>query len=186
MPDVSTTAMPSIYRTLSKNEYLRVESAGDSPSVNGILRQNESDTEVDVFRGKEVTLRQNTDRTKWYFVDDTILLQINSTKLPLGTHSWYNKILNKTEELTMIKEIDTFKEFDGIQNRVTGGLEYDGAMPWLLSISIANRHICGATLIHPLWAVTAAHCISWQTRCHPQRLQLRAGSMRLKDDVFGR
>ncbi|CAL1540616.1 unnamed protein product [Lymnaea stagnalis] len=43
--------------------------------------------------------------------------------------------------------------------RIVGGSESpEGAWPWIVSITDSQGHLCGATLIHPQWAVTAAHC----------------------------
>ncbi|NXY00680.1 ACRO protein, partial [Centropus bengalensis] len=48
--------------------------------------------------------------------------------------------------------------------RVVGGREaLLGAWPWLVSVQQISQsgsvaHVCGGSLIHPLWVLTAAHC----------------------------
>ncbi|XP_072920990.1 transmembrane protease serine 6-like [Hemitrygon akajei] len=45
--------------------------------------------------------------------------------------------------------------------RIVGGLEtYGGEWPFVASIQLNNRHVCGATLISCRWIVTAAHCVN--------------------------
>nr|AAI07994.1 Zgc:123217 [Danio rerio] len=47
-----------------------------------------------------------------------------------------------------------------LNTRIVGGTDAPaGSWPWQVSIHYNNRHICGGTLIHSQWVMTAAHCI---------------------------
>lgn len=49
---------------------------------------------------------------------------------------------------------------DPAAGMVVGGYDADIAdHPALLSLQLGGQHLCGATLIDPFWAVTAAHCL---------------------------
>lgn len=47
-----------------------------------------------------------------------------------------------------------------INNRIVGGIETDiSEHPYQLSLEYLGKHFCGAALISPEWAITAAHCV---------------------------
>ncbi|KAK2877018.1 hypothetical protein Q8A67_021114 [Cirrhinus molitorella] len=47
-----------------------------------------------------------------------------------------------------------------LNTRVVGGADAPaGNWPWQVSVHHNSRHICGGTLIHSQWVMTAAHCI---------------------------
>ena len=44
--------------------------------------------------------------------------------------------------------------------RIIGGsTAIPNSWPWQLSLRVKNEHTCGASLINPRWAITAAHCV---------------------------
>lgn len=48
-----------------------------------------------------------------------------------------------------------------IAPRVVGGnVSTNGEQRWITSLQFQDQHFCGAALIHPRWAVTAAHCVA--------------------------
>ncbi|XP_032235578.2 chymotrypsinogen A [Nematostella vectensis] len=65
--------------------------------------------------------------------------------------------------------------------RIVGGEEaVPNSWPWQLSLRGPYSHKCGATLITPEWAVTAAHCVG--AAADPARLRLVAGAHNIRND----
>ena len=52
------------------------------------------------------------------------------------------------------------KAGEAIAPRIVGGSEIEAfKYPFLVSLRSYSSHICGGSLIHPRWVLTAAHCI---------------------------
>jgi len=65
----------------------------------------------------------------------------------------------------------TFLSADSQQgsNKIFGGTNAkEGQFPYMVDLSVNNRgkfeHICGATLIHYNWIITAGHCANYVTK----------------------
>ena len=47
-----------------------------------------------------------------------------------------------------------------------GSTATPNSWPWQLSLRYRNAHLCGASLISPGWAITAAHCVMENNDIH--------------------
>jgi len=68
--------------------------------------------------------------------------------------------------LALLVALSTFSEIRGCGYKPFGARVVNGhnalphAWPWQVSLRLnSGYHFCGGTLIHPLWVVTASHCI---------------------------
>ena len=55
----------------------------------------------------------------------------------------------------------TSKSLDSNQSEkiINGGTATPNSWPWIVSLRVNGKHICGGTLIHQQYVLTAAHCI---------------------------
>ncbi|OQR79373.1 testisin-like [Tropilaelaps mercedesae] len=57
--------------------------------------------------------------------------------------------------------------------RIVGGTEASpGEFPWMVSLRVRGDHFCGATIIHPKFVITAAHCVQGR---NPRLFTARVG-----------
>ncbi|XP_052891005.1 trypsin 3A1-like [Anopheles moucheti] len=69
----------------------------------------------------------------------------------------------------------------GMSGRIIGGYETNIAdQPFQLSVRRFNYHICGASVVDPSFAITAAHCVS--PKPDPEFITLQGGSTNRTDD----
>ena len=52
------------------------------------------------------------------------------------------------------------KSFPAKGRVIAGRNAVPGAWPWQVKLTRRGRFMCGASLVSPLWVVTAAHCVS--------------------------
>jgi len=78
--------------------------------------------------------------------------------------------------------------------RIKGGQEAEAlAWPWMAALVNADQsdaykgHFCGASLIHPRWVITAAHCVKnvWGLDSDPDDIDVVLGVNDLRDNLKG-
>ncbi|XP_071943824.1 uncharacterized protein [Antedon mediterranea] len=73
------------------------------------------------------------------------------------------------------------KDLDPETFIVGGSKAQDGEWPWQAALFRAGRRICGASLVHPEWILTAAHCIDVVT--NPSMFQFLMGVNKLNSSL---
>lgn len=70
-----------------------------------------------------------------------------------------------------------------LEQRIVGGIEArPNSFPWLVSIQLDNRHICGGTLIDDRHVLTAASC--FKQSLFPARYTIALGAHKLSDTAY--
>ncbi|KAJ8020202.1 Enteropeptidase [Holothuria leucospilota] len=101
------------------------------------------------------------------FSGDGISDPVITSDHTLCVHFTSDYSVSTTGFLINITTIESFDEgcstrpAEGVRARIIGGSDaYLGDWPWIGSLRDSDGgHLCAASLIHPEWAVTAAHCI---------------------------
>ncbi|XP_078381475.1 transmembrane protease serine 9-like [Oculina patagonica] len=117
-----------------------------------------------------------------------------------GIASWTGSKKCHTDNYTMYARVSNFINWINQQIANAGDGDYDGAQcgqrpgvrivggstatpnswPWQLSLRVRNGHTCGASLINPKWAITAAHCV--RSINDPHEYSLVAGAHHIQRD----
>jgi secreted trypsin-like serine protease len=75
-------------------------------------------------------------------------------------HKKLYMIMRKKAIVVLSFALGLFHAGYGQQAWIVGGeTAAQGQFPWLGDIRVSGQHMCGSSLIHPQWVVTAAHCL---------------------------
>jgi len=128
-----------------------------------------------------IKLESNDQKCDWFLKKVTVhqLKHYRTTTFPVS--KWLS-IKNSAVEVNKREE-----ETCGItfRPRVINGKEpWVRQWPWITAIKMENTpfHICGGTLIHPEWVVTAAHCVSSSDNMNNYKIVL--GEHNLKQSSY--
>ncbi|XP_047449744.1 transmembrane protease serine 2-like [Mugil cephalus] len=72
----------------------------------------------------------------------------------------------------------------GVNSTMASGdhMAYLGSWPWQVSLQVAGFHRCGGAIISPHWIVTAAHCVSLDSK--PRHWSVYAGTVTPLNTLF--
>ncbi|XP_014782509.1 coagulation factor IX [Octopus bimaculoides] len=120
------------------------------------------------------------------------LTEMRTTKIPTGStaRSTDEQLKIKTTTNTFFKkETERCGEIINTAYIIGGQPSMPGRWPWQVSLQIISAgqpwHRCGGVLVHPLWIVTAAHCVegpfygnlkNWRVVLAEGNLEVKSGS----------
>jgi len=119
-------------------------------------------------------------------------------EVPQSNHVANKTSTNKTSTEKEHKQLDS--EGGHPAARIIGGdISERGVLPYIVNLDViagASRYICGGSILHKRWIITAAHCVVSDiefdpeecTNCvltstlfHPSQVEAFAGDLRLRD-----
>ncbi|GFR93565.1 tryptase-2-like [Elysia marginata] len=160
-------------RNIKKINELESDGLGTYPRKVWPQDPKESNTEPSLERDPEKDIQWWLDTSNKKRLATTPKLITNSKpttasttpKTSTTTTTTYSTRAPNHHETAMNSSGHNFSPECGVSatSMIVGGLPaQQGRWPWVVSLQLTwnQNHVCGATLIHPQWIVTAAHCVN--------------------------
>nr|XP_016853788.1 PREDICTED: transmembrane protease serine 13 isoform X2 [Anolis carolinensis] len=115
--------------------------------------------------------------------DSVTLSHSGKSLLPAALKDTIQQSLNRTSECPSRRYVTLRCSSCGqrLSGRIVEGAEAPSSKwPWQISLQYGSSHICGGTLLDPLWVLTAAHCFFMNNVKILDRWKVVAGASDLK------
>nr|CAD7412743.1 unnamed protein product [Timema poppensis] len=95
------------------------------------------------------------------------------------------KVTPKSHERNNFHQNAAFSSKRSPGKIIGGGFSDEGEFPFMLALLMYDSHICGASALSEVWALTAAHCVfNFDELAPPTSISLRSGSVKHAADGY--